>query len=151
MRCQRAADQRHYQYLNISRPCAPGKQMSVHSSGANHREYFLQRTVKLGSSPAMATPPSSLHRGTLWRQEHKTQALSNACNRFLFVDKMAKLMIKERLLRFVDGYVQIVHLTKCLAAICVLLDTDESKKSIENLVMFQHNELLPTTAGTNIG
>lgn len=65
--------------------------------------------------------------------------LINVCDRFGFVDEMVKYMVKNRQLKFVEGYVQRVNPTQCPVAVGALLDADQSDEFIEKLIMSVKN------------
>ena len=65
--------------------------------------------------------------------------LINVCDRFGFVDEMVKYMVKNRQLKFVEGYVQRVNPLQCPATVGALLDVDQSEEFIQNLVMSVKN------------
>lgn len=65
--------------------------------------------------------------------------LINVCDRFGFVEEMVKFMIKNRQLKFVEGYVQRVNPLQCPAAVGALLDMDQNEEFIQKLVMSVKN------------
>lgn len=65
--------------------------------------------------------------------------LINVCDRFGFVDEMIKFMIKNRQLKFIEGYVQRVNPLQCPATIGALLDLDQNEDMIKNLIMSVKN------------
>ena len=65
--------------------------------------------------------------------------LINVCDRFGFVDEMIKFMVKNRQLKFVEGYVQRVNPLQCPATVGALLDLDQSEEFIQNLIMSVKN------------
>eukprot|EP00177_Eucheuma_denticulatum_P003509 GFKZ01006348.1.p1 GENE.GFKZ01006348.1~~GFKZ01006348.1.p1 ORF type:complete len:1728 (+),score=282.49 GFKZ01006348.1:317-5500(+) len=65
--------------------------------------------------------------------------LINVCDRFGFVDEMVKFMVKNRQLKFVEGYVQRVNPLQCPVTVGALLDLDQSEDFIKNLVMSVKN------------
>lgn len=67
--------------------------------------------------------------------------LINVCDRFGFVDEMVKFMVKNRQLKFVEGYVQRVNPTQCPAAVGALLDLDQSEEFVQKLIMSVKNSV----------
>lgn len=65
--------------------------------------------------------------------------LINVCDRFGFVDEMVKFMVKNKQLKFVEGYVQRVNPLKCPAAVGALLDLDQDEDMIKRLIMSVKN------------
>lgn len=65
--------------------------------------------------------------------------LINVCDRFGFVDDMVKFMVKNKQMKFVEGYVQRVNPTQCPAAVGALLDVDQSEELIQKLIMSVKN------------
>lgn len=65
--------------------------------------------------------------------------LINVCDRFGFVDEMVKYMIKNKQVKFVEGYVQRVNPLQCPAAVGALLDTDQDEEMIKKLIMSVKN------------
>lgn len=65
--------------------------------------------------------------------------LINVCDRFGFVDEMIKFMVKNRQLKFVEGYVQRVNPLQCPATVGALLDLDQDEEFITSLIMSVKN------------
>eukprot|EP00178_Gracilaria_changii_P011059 TRINITY_DN3179_c0_g1_i1.p1 TRINITY_DN3179_c0_g1~~TRINITY_DN3179_c0_g1_i1.p1 ORF type:complete len:1727 (-),score=283.16 TRINITY_DN3179_c0_g1_i1:8574-13754(-) len=83
--------------------------------------------------------PERVKRFLMETRPRDPRPLINVCDRFGFVDEMVKFMIKNRQLKFVEGYVQRVNPTQCPAAVGALLDADQSEEFIQKLIMSVKN------------
>eukprot|EP00737_Agarophyton_chilense_P003254 gb/GEZJ01003787.1/.p1 GENE.gb/GEZJ01003787.1/~~gb/GEZJ01003787.1/.p1 ORF type:complete len:1487 (-),score=292.94 gb/GEZJ01003787.1/:474-4934(-) len=83
--------------------------------------------------------PERVKRFLMETRPKDPRPLINVCDRFGFVDEMVKFMIKNRQLKFVEGYVQRVNPTQCPAAVGALLDADQSEEFVQKLIMSVKN------------
>lgn len=65
--------------------------------------------------------------------------LVNVCDRFGFVEEMVTFMVKNKQIKFVEGYVQRVNPTKCPQVVGALLDLDYNEDFIKKLIMSVKN------------
>lgn len=73
------------------------------------------------------------------------RALINVCDRFGYVDELVAYFVKNRQIKFIEGYVQRVNPLQCPAVIGALLDTDGMKeKPLKQLIMSVKN-MVPVT------
>lgn len=65
--------------------------------------------------------------------------LINVCDRFDFVEEMVAFMVKNKQIKFFEGYVQRVNPLKCPQVFGALLDLDYREEFIKDLVMSVKN------------
>lgn len=65
--------------------------------------------------------------------------LINVCDRFGFVEDMVHFMVKNRQIKFVEGYVQRVNPLKCPQVVGALLDLDYDEEFVKRLVLSVKN------------
>lgn len=65
--------------------------------------------------------------------------LINVCDRFGFVEEMVTYMVKNRQIKFVEGYVQRVNPLKCPQVVGALMDLDYDEGFIKKLIMSVKN------------
>jgi clathrin heavy chain len=65
--------------------------------------------------------------------------LINVCDRFGFVEEMVTFMVKNKQIKFVEGYVQRVNPLKCPQVVGALMDLDYDEDFVKKLVMSVKN------------
>lgn len=83
--------------------------------------------------------PERVKRYLMETRPRDPRPLINVCDRFGFVDDMIKFMVKNKQLKFVEGYVQRVNPLQCPSTVGALLDMDQSEEFVMNLIMSVKN------------
>lgn len=108
---------------------------------------FIEAAVKLGqfgeaervTRESEVYDPERVKKYLMDTRPKDPRPLINVCDRFGFVDDMVKFMVKNRQMKFIEGYVQRVNPMQCPITVGTLLDLDQDEEFIMNLVMSVKN------------
>lgn len=123
------------------------KAVVPHSSDPEIHFKFIEAACELGqfgdaervTRESTVYDPERVKKFLMETRPRDPRPLINVCDRFGFVDDMVKFMVKNKQLKFVEGYVQRVNPTQCPAAVGALLDMDQPDEFISKLVISVKN------------